>query len=205
MNVEKEIRGYFRVKRNDTVPYKGWLNSTRIDLYKFFGKMGYKIGVEVGVAQGNNAQQMYLAIPDLQLTLIDPWKPFGRNSQEHMEKVFKRCKRTLKKWNPTYVRKPSVKAARDIKDESLDFVYIDGLHNFDACITDIIAWAPKVRVGGIVAGHDFYYGYSPHTGVIEAVRAYTHAHNIKEWHITGQNRAWRGTDTEPPSFFWAKT
>jgi len=205
VNVEKEIRGHFRVKKRDTIPYKGWKNSTRADLYKLFNKLGYRNGAEIGVNMGRNARKMYSLIPDLKLTLIDPWSAFGGNTDERMEKIYQNCKSRLSRWNPIYIRKPSIEAAKDFQDESFDFVYIDGLHNFDACIIDIIHWAPKVKIGGIVSGHDFYYGYSPHTGVIEAVRAYTYAHNIKEWHVTGQNRPWRGTDFEPPSFFWAKT
>jgi hypothetical protein len=168
-----------------------------------FAKFGYKEGVEIGVAQGRNAKNMYRTIPNLHLTLVDPWVAFGRNTDEQMENVYQKCKRRLRHWKPTYIRKPSIEGAKEIKDNSVDFVYIDGLHNFDACITDLIHWTPKVRTGGIVSGHDFYHGYSPHTGVIEAVRAYTYAHNITEWHITGSRRV--GADNEPPSFFWAKT
>jgi len=205
MNVEKEIRRYFRVKKYDTVPYRGWKNSTRADLYTLFAQLGYKTGIEIGVAQGRNAKEIYSAIPDLQLTLVDPWAAFGRNSNERMEDVYQRCKSRLRHWTPTYIRKPSIEAAKNIKDASVDFIYIDGLHNFDACMVDLIHWVPKVRVGGIVSGHDFYHGYSPYTGVIEAVRAYTYAHNIKEWHVTGVRRPWSGEGSEPPSFFWAKT
>jgi len=206
MNVENEIRRYFRVKQFDTVPYKGWKNSTRADLYVLFAKLGYKTGVEVGASRGVNANDMHETIPNLNLTLVDPWVAFGRNSAEHMERVYQKCRKRLKRWNPTYIRKPSVEGVKDIQDESIDFVYIDGMHDFDSVMMDIIVWTPKVKRGGIVSGHDFFYGYSPYSGVIEAVRAYTYAHNITEWHITGSNRPWRGSSNgEPQSFFWAKT
>jgi hypothetical protein len=80
-----------------------------------------------------------------------------------------------------------------IPDNSLDFVYIDGRHEFDFVIQDIIGWSAKVRPGGIVAGHDYYNFYQG--GIILAVDAYTRAHNISLWYITKE---------EQPSFFWVK-
>jgi cephalosporin hydroxylase len=43
---------------------------------------------------------------------------------------------------------------KEFKDASLDFVYLDGDHQTDAVVADIDAWKPKIRKGGILAGHD---------------------------------------------------
>ena len=43
-----------------------------------------------------------------------------------------------------------------MKDGSLDFVYIDGLHDFGSVKQDIAAWWPKVKVGGFIGGHDYH-------------------------------------------------
>ena len=48
----------------------------------------------------------------------------------------------------------SLDAAKKI-DEPLDFVYIDGLHDYKSVTDDIAAWYPLVRKGGVVGGHDF--------------------------------------------------
>jgi autotransporter strand-loop-strand O-heptosyltransferase len=53
------------------------------------------------------------------------------------------------------------------EDNSLDFVFIDGDHTYEGVIADIKAWYPKVRDGGIIAGHD--YMNQSGFGVIEAV------------------------------------
>jgi len=58
---------------------------------------------------------------------------------------------------------------------------------------DIIGWQAKVRVGGIVSGHD--YGNVYHGGVLFAVNAYVQAHGISKWYTT------REID---PSWFWVK-
>lgn len=50
----------------------------------------------------------------------------------------------------------SVQAASEFADRSLSFVYIDGDHSYEGCRRDILAWAPKVMRGGVIAGHDYY-------------------------------------------------
>ena len=48
-------------------------------------------------------------------------------------------------------------AVKDIEDSSLDFVHIDGDHSYDFVMQDIILWGRKVRIGGIISGHDYLY------------------------------------------------
>jgi hypothetical protein len=84
-------------------------------------------------------------------------------------------------------------AVRKIKNESLDFVYIDGFHDFDWVMPDLIFWAQKVRRHGIVAGHDYYPFFR--AGVMFAVDAYTRAHNINDWYVTREKE---------PTWFWVK-
>lgn len=52
-------------------------------------------------------------------------------------------------------------------DATLDYVYIDADHHYEPVCRDIDAWLPKVKPGGVIAGHDFceYPGF----GVIQAV------------------------------------
>jgi hypothetical protein len=54
------------------------------------------------------------------------------------------------------MRGDSLQAVERFADRSLDFVYIDADHSFEGCRRDILAWAPKVKVGGVLAGHDYY-------------------------------------------------
>jgi hypothetical protein len=68
-------------------------------------------------------------------------------------------------------------------------------------------WYPKVRVGGICAGHDFIkrknYEYGMH--VIEAVTAYATAFDIKPWFLLGRKEVVEGELREKPrSFMWVK-
>jgi predicted O-methyltransferase YrrM len=38
---------------------------------------------------------------------------------------------------------------------TVDFIFIDGDHSYEACQADIAAWAPFVKRGGVIAFHDF--------------------------------------------------
>lgn len=64
------------------------------------------------------------------------------------------------------VRAPSVMAARMFDDASCFFVFIDGSHHHDDVAADLAAWEPKIRPGGIFAGHDHTDGFP---GVTRAV------------------------------------
>lgn len=68
---------------------------------------------------------------------------------------------------------------------TLDFAFIDADHSYEACKEDLELWAPKVRAGGIVAGHD-YGAIWP--GVVEAVHEYV-ANNGLKLHL-GTDSLW---------------
>jgi hypothetical protein len=191
---DETIRKIFRIKRRDTLPFTGWLKSTREDIAKLYDTLGYKVGAEIGVQRGGHARMMVDTVKGLKLHLVDPWSAYNRISQEKMERVFLSCYRRLKGFDVEYLRMTSMEAVKNFEDESLDFVYIDGLHEFDSVMRDVIYWARKVREGGIVAGHDYYEFYQG--GVTTAINAYTKAHNINEWYVT--------TADQYPSWFWVQ-
>jgi predicted O-methyltransferase YrrM len=51
----------------------------------------------------------------------------------------------------------SLAAAKTLatKRGAIDFIFIDGDHSYEACEADILAWAPFVKRGGVIAFHDF--------------------------------------------------
>lgn len=64
------------------------------------------------------------------------------------------------------LRMNSWDAAAHYEDRSLDLVFLDADHELASVRKDIAAWTPKVRRGGIIAGHDFSHEFP---GVIGAV------------------------------------
>lgn len=53
------------------------------------------------------------------------------------------------------LRHGSIEASGKFAAGSLDFVYIDGAHDYESVRADIEAWWPKLAPGGVLAGHDF--------------------------------------------------
>jgi predicted O-methyltransferase YrrM len=49
----------------------------------------------------------------------------------------------------------SLEASQGFADGYFDFVYIDDDHSDAGITTSLAAWYPKVRPGGILAGHDY--------------------------------------------------
>lgn len=61
----------------------------------------------------------------------------------------------------------SLEALPLFKPESVDMVFIDADHTYEAVLADIRGWRGKLKKGGILCGHD----YDPdHPGVMRAVQ-----------------------------------
>ena len=68
---ERTIHKTFRVKGRDSLPYTGWLKSTRTDIAKLFNTFGYKIGAEIGVAGGWHARSICRNVPGVKLICVE--------------------------------------------------------------------------------------------------------------------------------------
>lgn len=197
MDLNEVIMKKFNIKDNGDFPLVA-VNHSRENIAELFGELGFNSGAEIGVRRGDYSERLCRNNPKLKLKSIDPWAPFRYSSRARMDRYYEFAKKLLEPYGVEIIRKTSVDAAKDVPDSSLDFVYIDAMHEFDYVITDIITWVPKVKVGGIISGHD----YTPHTyfcGVQEAVNAYTREHEIKKVYIVDGNV--KG-DHGIPSFFW---
>jgi predicted O-methyltransferase YrrM len=137
-----------------------------------FGKAGFRRGAEIGILMGQYSLVLFQHIPDLHLICVDPWTP-SRNhrSARALERYFYETREKLKGFDAEIMRMTSLEAAPLVPDESLDFVYIDALHDWENVKADLNAWTPKVRHGGVVAGHDW-----GHIGVDRAISEYLESH-----------------------------
>jgi hypothetical protein len=137
----------------------------RKGMYSMLADKGYTVGAEVGVFQGQNAQVLLDTIPNLKLYLVDPYLAYSyirrrsRNKwkwhQPTMDTIRRKALKRLADRDVVWLMQPSKIASRYIDDGALDFVYIDGDHRFDYVMQDILEWAPKVRDGGCITGHDY--------------------------------------------------
>ena len=154
----------------------------RNDLAECFAELKFNRGVEIGVQRGHYSVRLCQANPKLHLTCVDPWEAVGTMKQEVQEGLFQKTTKRLSRYNVSIKRMPSMRALHLFKDNELDFVYIDGAHDFDNVMMDLIQWAYKVKRGGIIALHDYMAGFN--AGVMQAVNAYTHCHSIRPWFVT---------------------
>lgn len=172
---------------------------SRDDLPGFFVEMGFKKGAEVGVYKGEFSEK--IAKTGLEFYAIDPWRIYkdynNPRGQERLDFQYEHTKRVLSPYpNAKIIRKASMEAVEDFKDASLDFVYIDANHEFRYIAEDLAEWTRKVRPGGIVSGHDYFYTKTGtkdvHWHVAHVLNAYVKAYNIENWYLLGSKHSKEG-------------
>lgn len=164
---------------------------------QMFTELGYKAGAEIGVAEGYYAEILCKNNPDLKLYCVDAWQHYpGYNEYPNIGQAYEEAKERLSKYNCEIINKFSMDAVNNFENKSLDFVFIDGGHDFKNVANDIYEWSKRVRVGGIIFGHDYKFhqpfiqktpGYAPRKRhaieVKPVVDAYIQAKGINPWFI----------------------
>lgn len=182
-------------KKRDKVPPIRMPRWTRQTMINSWSRCGFVRGAEIGTREGLFAEALCQAMPDLELICIDPWAAWPEHSDlvQYADPLdcMRQAQDRLADYKCKLVQARSQDYAPEVPDGALDFIYIDGDHGFDGTMLDLILWSPKVREGGIVAGHD--YQYHRYNGVVPAVNAYTANHLVHEWYITGE---------VSPSYLW---
>lgn len=137
--------------------YKGrvlWANR----LLNMIKPEGPLIGVEVGLWKADFAYSILESNSRLSWIAVDPYAPYGRKrrTQPEWDDIHRRVMGKMAPFGDRFklIRKMSRDAIHDIPD-GVDFVFIDGNHDFDVVYDDILEYERKVRVGGILAGHDY--------------------------------------------------
>lgn len=184
-----------------------WIpDCSREDLPELFTQLGFKVGAEIGVSWGQNI--VNYAQAGLKVYGVDPWQDSIYNEYrkiisipgEHsgsFEDVYRYAiERTAPFPNISLIRKTSLEASMDFDKRSLDFVYIDGNHNFGFVAMDLMLWADKVKKGGIIAGHDYYSTQRArslrHVGNV--VDAFAKSYDFENFWVLGRNNENRQED-----------
>jgi hypothetical protein len=138
---------------------EGWCDFR--DLYTAFAKklQDGDVFVEVGAWKGQSIIHLAQRLQDQEKTVkIYAVDTFSGDSDTGFADVFKQfdanaqaagCGRNI-----TAVALPSIMGATGFDDASLAGVFIDAAHDYDSVSADLKAWFPKVKEGGIFAGHD---------------------------------------------------
>lgn len=127
-----------RIKRIIEEDLYFFIKRTQIRLStREFKKLGYGlVGVEIGFDRGKNADFLLRKLSLKKIYLIDVEKKIN-----------------IKDSRAVFIQKTSDDCAKIIPD-NLDFVYVDGDHSYEQVKKDIQNYFPKIRKGGILAGHD---------------------------------------------------
>jgi len=168
-------------------------------ILNFLGLTG--AGAEVGVQTGLYSETLLKHWHGKRLYSIDPWREWDRTTyrdpsnvaQAKQEELFLETRQRLTPFQErsVIVRKTSAEAAQDFPDRSLDFVYLDAQHQYEAIREDIALWRPKVKSGGILAGHDFTEEPDERIcGVKRAVVEFVCEHRLRELIITSRGCSW---------------
>ena len=120
--------------------------------------------VEVGSWKGRSASFMMVEIinsnKNIEFTCIDTWY-----TDELYNKFLTNTSIFQNRLN--HIRTSSADGSKHFKDKSLDFVFLDADHRYEAVMEDISNWLPKIKPNGVLAGHDYH--QFQHEGVYNAI------------------------------------
>lgn len=140
------------------------------------------VGVEIGIFKGETTLSMLKNLNISELYLIDPYDfddayfkiqnglLCGKElTKETLKEAEQGARRKLADYSNqlTWIKRTSDAAASDIPN-NLDFVYIDADHTYEHVKRDLEHYYPKVKKGGLVAGHDIN-NKREEFGVVKAV------------------------------------
>ena len=152
------------------------------------------VGAEIGVFKGEYSEKILSICEPRHLHLVDPWvnshepdhqqSNYGNNGRNDMQSLFESVAGQFGFESPhkdrvTIHRCSSKVFAKSLASEYLDFVYIDGDHNYDAVKGDLDTLFPKVKPGGLICIDDYMDGYWWGDGVIRACHEFIAANPVR--------------------------
>lgn len=143
-------------------------------LEKLINEHNLTSGAELGVRSGELYYYLLCHCPNLHLLGVDAYKPISVGSGKRKKTLEPAlgcptysydfdsyhnfiCE-LMEEFSPraTFIRKLTTEAAKEVPDNSLDFVFIDADHAYSSVLRDINDWSPKVKTGGFITGHDWW-------------------------------------------------
>ena len=140
--------------------------TSKANIYQALEKLDCRYGVEIGVREAGNLKCLRnnKMFEKGMLFGVDCWtenieKPEINDvgfTQQILDAQFLKCIIDFS-LDPfvKIIRNFSYEASLTFPDNYFDFIYIDAAHDYDSMIIDLNAWWPKLKTGGIFAGHDY--------------------------------------------------
>jgi len=112
------------------------------------------IGIEIGSLSGESAEIFLKSNAFKTFYCIDPWFDYWKTedyirAEKNFDNRFS---------NNSIIKKVKMKSSEAIlvlDVDKIDFLYIDGNHDYEYVKSDLRHYFPLVKHGGIVAGHDW--------------------------------------------------
>jgi predicted O-methyltransferase YrrM len=125
-----------------------------VEVGSWKGKSSCFMAVEIANS-GKNIKFDCVDTWDATTDEADYWVKFKDENDIDLYQVFLNNIEPVKTYiNP--IRSLSWEAASMYKDASLDFIFIDAAHDYESVTKDLVSWFPKLKLGGIIAGHDYF-------------------------------------------------
>ena len=138
-------------------------------LYKQFADQlkDHQIMVELGSWKGQSAALIATELKNqkkkgVRFFCVDTWK--GTSESEHggdkwvkEDKLYEKFQDNLKTVRDYYIplRMTTEEASYHFPEQSVDICFVDADHSYDGVYRDLCLWAPKIKKGGIISGHDY--------------------------------------------------
>lgn len=163
-----------------------WFNYQ--DFYEMIATKEYQVLVEIGVWKGHSISYLVNELKKnnndtAKVYAVDLWdetykwenEPNLKNQVPYLYDIYTE----VKKQNGVLDRITDLKGlswdmSENFEDNTIDFVFIDGDHEYESVIKDIESWLPKIKKGGIISGHD----YDNPCGVKQAVTELIPEHEL---------------------------
>jgi predicted O-methyltransferase YrrM len=157
-----------------TSEIQGWFGDYQQSVYDFLIDKTPETGtfVEIGAWLGKSSSYLVDNSGNRNIIIIDSWEgsPNERATNHRLATetdIYEIFKENMGDRKYQSIRGLSTEVANQFEDESLDTVFIDATHTYEAVKEDIKVWYPKVKKGGILAGDDYVTAWP---GVIKAVK-----------------------------------
>ena len=168
-DVQKHSNTYDDILKDFWIPNRGhhygiigWFNfeSLYIDMV---GRFDNAVFVEIGCWKGRStvfmADRITLSGKNIKFFAIDIWEPFVQEDGIIFHSTYDEFLENIEpvKDTITSIKGSSHEVYKQFADKSIDFLFIDGNHDYEPCLKDIQLWMPKMKDGSVIAGHDYQF------------------------------------------------
>lgn len=173
----------------------GWASYYYGVFSKIIKDNNFKHCAEIGIGYGFHAREILENTNVELLYLVDPMcfyenDTFATDVVNYggFDLLEQNIRKHLSDYKQRYIwyKKPSIEITnREIPDNSLDAVFIDADHSYEAVTKDLNFWWKKLKIGGWLLGDDYK---SCHPGTTRAVDEFTHKNNLQIEFLYKENR-----------------